>query len=167
MFEIIEGNVNLVHMNIRLEKRGDESVQACDLSFLWETNNGALAMFAPELRHCLYKAADGAQLELATDPDHLTALRFPHMGPIKWTGGELIGGELNFHYGVKSEIAVEIKKLHKFRLECKEGGTVAIGFQVQCLPTEQQIGKFSMFLAAGTCTLSVTPPAAKADDDQP
>lgn len=160
MFEVVEANCTLVHKNDRLEKHGEESVLACDLNFEWETTNGMLSMFAPDLRSCLYKRQDSAQMELEPDPEHVTALRFPGMGVIKWGLGELVGAELTFHYGLKSKLELDAKKVHKYRIECKEGGAVVIGFQVQCHPTEQQAGKLSKFLQDGMVVVSVTPPAA-------
>jgi len=159
MFCITEGKVELVHKNERMEKHGDEDKLACDLKFAWSTTNGDLAMFAPDLRHALYKRADSAQGELDPDPEHLTALRFPDMDPFRWSGGELIGGSLTFHYGVKSMIKIGMTKLHKYRIEAMEGGTVVVEFQVQCRPNEQQSGKLSKFLVDRHCVISITPPA--------
>lgn len=159
MFEVVEAAVTLTHKNDRLEKHGEESVLAVDLDFSWETTNGMLAMFAPDLRSCMYKRQDSSQLELDPDPDHLTALRFPGLAPLKWSGNEVIGGELTFHFGVKSKVDLPATKVHKYRIECKEGGTVVIGFQVQTHPTETQAGKLSKFLQDGGCTVSVTPPS--------
>ena len=120
-------------------------------------------MFAPDLRSAMYKRADDVQQDLVADPEHLVALRFPGMAPFKWTLGELIGGELCFHTGVKSLVKIEMTKVHRYRIECKEGGTVVISFQVQCRPSEQQSGKLSKFLTDKHCTVSVTPPEAPAD----
>ena len=159
MFGLNEEIVQFTHQNNRLEKHGEESVLACDLDFRWETTNGMLALFAPDLRHALYKGSDSAQLELAPDPDHLTSLRFSGLAPLKWGSGELIGGALVFHYGVKSRLEIDASKVHKFKIECKEGGTVVIGFQVQCRPIENQLGKLSKFLTDGACVVSVIPPA--------
>lgn len=165
MFEINEGKVQLVHKNERLEKHGEEDVLACDLNFTWETSNACLAMFAPDLRSCLYRKTDGSQAELpgTSDPEHLTAVRFPGMAPIKWALGELIGGELCFHTGVKSLVKIEMTKLHRYKLECKEGGTVVVSFQVQCRPNEQQSGKLSKFLTDKHCIVTITPPEAPSD----
>ena len=167
MFEVDEGKVQLVHKNERLEKHGDEDVLACDLNFVWETDNGCLAMFAPDLRSALYKKSDGSQPDLpgTSGPEHMTALRFPGLAPLKWSLGELIGGELTFHHGTtaKSHIKIDITKLCKYRLECKEGGTVVVGFQVQCRPSEQQSGKLSKFLTDKHCVVSVIPPNAPED----
>ena len=167
MFEVEQQNVAFVHMNNRLEKHGEESILACDLDFSWETTNDMLALFAPDLRSCMYKVSDSAQLELAPDPEHMTALRFPGLAPLKWGTGELIGGQLTFHFGVKSRLDLECHKVHKYRIECKEGGTVVIGFQVRCRPSEQQAGKLSKLLTDGACVVSVVPPAGDAPvDDQ-
>ncbi len=165
MFEVIEGKVQLVHKNERLEKHGDEDRLACDLNFLWATDNGCLAMFAPELRHSLYKKPDNGQAELpeTTSPDHLTALRFPELGEFKWEGAGLLGGQLTFHTGVKTLVKVDMTKLHKLKLEPQEGGTVIVGFQVQCYPNEQLSGKLSKFFSDKHCVITVTPPPPPAD----
>jgi hypothetical protein len=163
MFEITEGKVQLVHKNERLEKHGDEEVLACDLNFVWETGNGCLAMFAPDLRSALYKRLDDAQQELDPDPEHLTALRFPAMAPVKWMAGELIGADLTFHTGVKTTFKIKGEKVCKFKLEPKEGGTVVVYFQVQCRPNEQQSGKLSKFYADKHCVITLDPPPAPAD----
>ena len=165
MFEIKEGQCQMVHLNTRLEKHGDVEVVACDLNFVWETHNGMLAMFAPDLRGALYKRADDRQAELDPDPDHLVALRFSAIDTIKWGQGDVIGGALTFHTGVsaKSHVTVEDVKVTKFRLTCKEGGTVVIGFKVQCRPSSAEMGKFTGFLQAKDCLISVTPPGQDPD----
>lgn len=157
MFCINEGKVQLVHKNERMEKHGDEYILACDLNFVWETNNGCLAMFAPDLRSAMYKRADDRQGELDPDPDHLVSLKFPGMAPFKWSTGEILGGELVFHTGLKSLVKIESTKLHRYKLECKEGGTVVVSFQVQCRPSEQQSGKLSKFLTDKHCVVTFTP----------
>ena len=164
MFEITQSNVSLVHKNDRLEKHGDEDVLACDLNFQWETDNGALAMFAPDLRSLLYKKQD-SQGELINDPSHLTALRFPALAPLKWVAGDLHGAKLLFHVGVsdKSNVLLEDVRVGKYRIEAKEGGTVVISFQAQCKPDEKQSGKLSRFLSDKLCTITLEPPPAPAD----
>ena len=169
VFEISEANVVLTHMNNRLEKHGEEEVLAVDLDFEWETSNACLAMFSPSLRAALYGRPEGAQLELDPDPDHLVSLRFPALAPLKWSGGELTGAQITFHCGVtpKSHIHLDAQKVHKYRLECKEGGTVVVRFQVQCRPTEGQAGKFTKLLTDKQVVLSVAPPdAGGASDDE-
>jgi len=166
MFEIAEGKVQLIHKNERLEKHGDEDVLACDLNFSWETGNGCLAMFAPDLRSMFYKRLDDAQQELDPDPEHLTALRFPGLGKsgvVGWELGELTGGTLTFHVGVKTKFEIPMQKLAKFKLEPKEGGTVVVYFQVQCHPNEQQSGKLSKFYADKHCIITITPPPIPSD----
>ena len=82
---------------------------------------------------------------------------------------ELTGAQINFHFGVtaKSHIHIYATKVHKYRLECKEGGTVVVRFQVQCRPTEGQAGKFTKLLTDKQVILSVAPPdAGGASDDE-
>jgi len=161
VFEIEEGEVRLVSKNERIEKHGDEGVLACDLGFVWETDNGVLACFSPTLKAALYEKS--GQGELVDDPGHVTHLRFPQLGMVTWGGGEIVGARVVFHQatGKKSEVALEGVKVNKFKLECKEGGTVAVHFRVQISPLEEHLsGKLSKFLAQELCTVSVTPPAA-------
>jgi hypothetical protein len=161
-FSLEEAAVSLDHKNERIEKHGDEDRLACDLNFHLETNNAALTMFSPTLRGLLYERDDGTQGALLDDADHLTKLRNPplHGKPLPWGAGELVGAELRFHFGIKpdTDVVFSEAKIHKFKLDCREGGTVVIGFQAQVYPTDEQSGKMSKFLLDKVCTISVTPP---------
>ncbi len=163
MFELIEAACELRHKNDRIEKHGEEDVLAVDLDFTYETNNGVLAMFAPTLRSNLYMLEDGGQEPLIKDADHLTKLRNPALGGGKafaWGAGELTGGELKFHHGVggKSDVTFEASKIGKYKLECKEGGTVIVHFQAQIRPSDKEMSFLSAALRNKICTISVTPP---------
>lgn len=160
-FELDKAQVTLVHKNDRIESHGEEKKLACDLNFTWETSNAALALFAPDLRSMLYTKEQSPQQEIpeTADPDHLTALRFPGLAPLKWGVGELEKASLTFHVGTtgKGDLDLNEVKMHRFRIEAKQGGTVVIGFQIQCRPTDQQAGKLSKFLQDGACQVSVAP----------
>ena len=94
------------------------------------------------------------------DDERPVHLRFPAMGRIKWEDGELVGAGLVFHVGAtgKGHVAFELVNVGKYRLECKEGGTVVVSFRAQCHPSEQQSGKLSHFLQTKNCVISITPP---------
>ena len=158
VFEVEQRDVQLVHKNDRIELNGEESVLACDLDFVWETDNGCLALFAPDLRSALY-VKDASQGELVDDPSHLTHLRFSPLGRVKWDAGSLIGATLRFH-GIdeKSDTVFEGVKVHKYRIEPKEGGTVVVSFQAQVHPSAKQSGRLSEFLQQKLVALSVVPP---------
>jgi hypothetical protein len=163
-FELEEAVCQLVHKNDRLEKHGEEDRLACDLNLTYETNNGCLVLFSPTLRSLVYEHENGAQTELVKDPDHLTKLRNPalHGGPLKWAAGELVGAEVRFHYGPtgKSDIVFDMAKVGKYKIECREGGTVVLHFQAQVYPNESQSGKLSLILTNKVCTVSIKPPLA-------
>lgn len=158
VFEITEGAVKLAHKNERLEKHGTEDRLACDLTFTWDTDNGALAMFAPSLKSALYEK-QSVQGELVDDPSHLTHLKFAALGALKWDAGEITGAKLIFHgaTGERSNMVIEGAKVNKYSLTPKEGGTVEIQFRAQVYPDEKQSGKLSKFLTQGLVTLSVVP----------
>lgn len=162
MFEIEEGKVQLTGLNMRTEKHGDADKLAADLDFVWETGNGCLAMFAPSLRSCLYARADDLVNRADPNEETLTVLRFADMAPLRWMGQEIVGGELLFHTGIGAKSAVKFDEVHvhKYRLECKEGGTVSVRFQVQMHPEEAQMGKLAKFFSDKACVVSITPPPA-------
>lgn len=165
-FELTEADCELRHKNDRIEKHGEEDVLAVDLNFAYETNNAVLALFAPALRSNLYMADDDvSQEKLIKDPDHLTKLRNPALNGGKaypWGAGELTGADIKFHHGIggKSDVAFGEAKVGKYKLECKEGGTVVVHFQVQIKPSDKEMAFLSAVLRNKICTLSVTPPAS-------
>lgn len=162
-FSLAEAACLLIHKNDRIEKHGDEDKLACDINLSFETNNGILAMFSPTLRSCLYMKADSDQSSLVPDVDHLTALRNPALAggkPFHWATGDLVGAELRFHHGIesKSDVVFNGAKIGKFKLECKEGGTVIVHFQAQVYPEDLQMTFLSKALRNKICTVSITPP---------
>lgn len=160
MFEVEEGKVKLTGMNTRTEIHGEELKIAVDLDFKWETGNGCLALFAPALRSCLYAREE--DLVTAADPneENLRTLRFAPLGVLRWDAGDLVGGGLRFHYGTteKSHVVFDDVNVGKYKLECKEGGTVLVSFQVQVHPNEKQVGQLANLLQIRECTITVTPP---------
>lgn len=166
VFSIEEGEVEIVSKNERLERHGTEDVLACDLGFQWKTDNGVLACFAPALKSAIYEKPTAQGDLVDDDPGHLTHLRFPALGPLKWTQGDLEGATVTFHAatGKKGELELEGVKVNKFRLECQEGGTVIVSFRVQISPlAEAASGRLSKFFSNKLCSISVTPPQPSAD----
>ncbi len=164
-FELNEAACELHHKNDRIEKHGEEDVLAVDLNFTYETNNGVLAMFSPSLRHCLYMAAAAPDNSLPLDDQNMSALRNPALNGGKafpWSVGELVGAEMRFHHGIggKSDQVFAESKIGKYKLECREGGTVIVHFQAQITPTDKEMAFLSAALRNKICTLSIIPPAA-------
>jgi hypothetical protein len=142
--------LTLRHVSPRKEIHGPELVQAIDLDIDWETSNESLAMFDGSLRDALYCRNAGTQAQaqiegVATIAPNLRLTRLEM--PLKWDL-ELSGRDLRIDYGLgnKSDLLLVTCKVKKFRLTLKEGGTVVIGFQVQCNTdvTERVVGKLCM-----------------------
>lgn len=159
-FTLEEAACQLKHKNDRIELHGEEARLACDLDFSFDTSNEVLALFAPALRGCLYAPEENGQGSLVNTKDHLTTLRFPAITTLKWDAGKLEGAELRFHHGIekRSDVVFDTVKISKYKLECKEGGTVIVHFQAQVYPTDKQTAFLSKVLLDKVCTLSVTPP---------
>lgn len=159
-------------LNTRIEKHGDESVSAVDLSINYDAPNTVLEQFSPGLLDAFYKEAelgDDSQevlegLEITGKP----LLRFPQMAPIKFTN-ELTGHRFAIDYGLDEDSAIVLPSVDvgKFSLELKEGGTVSMKFRVQANQglTEQIIGKLAMLISQEV-KIQLTPPEVKPEEDE-
>jgi len=154
-FTLERAKVRLMHKNDRLEKHGDEDVLACDLDFQYDTSNAVLGQFNPDLRTALYKRPDSPQGELVEDSDHLSALRIPELGLLKLSGKRK--GEIVIGSGGKKNLTFAEATLTKFRVDCKDGGTVVVHFQAQVRPDETQSGRLSSLLQDKYCVITLKP----------
>jgi hypothetical protein len=161
--------VKLTNVNPRIEKHGTESVPAADLNFTLTAANSILEQFDVDLLLALYgepdadEPADQEELE-GVDPVSLfTVLRFPKINPIKWDSKHA-GYALSIDYGLGGESCLEIEgcEVGKFVLDCMEGGTVEIKFQVQCSSglTEKIMGKLSLMIGQEVSIMLTAPEAA-------
>lgn len=141
-FEYAQELTELKHINVRTETHGEDKVNALDLRFSFETTNQCLAMFSPTLKSCLYAKEDSTQQELTPDLEHLTVVRNPQMGVLKW---DLKYENARFvvHHGSdgREDIVFGDAKINKFTIEPKQGGTVIVGFRVQVHPDEMQTAR--------------------------
>lgn len=155
MFELPNfTTTKLANMNPRIEKHGAESVPAVDLSFSINASNDILEQFHPDLLLALYGEAEAGEVEQeeleGVEPVSVfTVLRFPKVNPLKWDAKHA-GYKLAIDYGLGGESCLEIDgcEVGKFVLDCKEGGTVEVRFQVQCNSglTEKIMGKLSLMI---------------------
>lgn len=143
-FALEGAKVRLTHKNDRIEAHGEEKILACDLDFLYETTNEVLGQFNADLHAALYKRPESPQGELTDDPKHMTALRLPEVGTLSFEGRAK--GELKLGTGGKKDMVLTDVTLTKFKIECKEGGTVVVHFQAKARPDETQAGRISGFL---------------------
>lgn len=154
-FTLTQAKVRLTQKNDRIEAHGEESILACDLDFQYETTNDVLEQFNADLRVALYKRPESPQGELTEDPKHMTALRLPEVGPLSIAGRDK--GELKLGTGGKKDLVLTDVTLTKFKLDCKEGGTVVVHFQAKARPDETQAGRISGFLRDKHVVATFTP----------
>lgn len=154
MFEIeTPTQLRLTNINPRMEKHGAEDVPAVDINFILDAPNDVLSYFDGALLNALYTVHEdtAAQEEIdGIDPvSHLPNLRFPKMAPIKWdwkgSGYTLV---VDYGLGAKSNLELENVEVGKVLIDCKEGGTVELKFQCQCVAglTERIIGKLALMI---------------------
>ena len=144
--------IQFTNFNARTEKHGPESVPAADLTLVMDAPNTMLNYFGPGLMESMYGPADAdddeqEELDGIEPVSTLPKLKFPGLAPLK-IDKKLAGYALTIDYGLGEDSAIEIHgcDVGKFTLECKEGGTVQLKFQVQCQQglTEQIMGKLAM-----------------------
>lgn len=162
MFQLENTTAKLSNVNLRAELHGEETKVAVDLKFEVKLGNDVLAYFDPSLKSSLYaKPSEEMQGDLIDDPAFLPKLKFPKMSPIKWDW-KAAGYETVVNYGVsgKDDIRLIQNDLDSFRIDCQEGGTVAMSFRVIAHPTSDEIGRLSE-LVQREITLSLYPPSAE------
>jgi len=155
-FVLAGAKVRLTHKNDRIEAHGEEKILACDLDFLFETTNDVLSQFNPAMHAAFYMRPDSPQGELAEDPKHMTALRLPEISGALALDGRM-KGEFKLGTGGKKDMVLPDCTLTKFKVECKEGGTVVVHFQAKTRPDEGQAGRISGFLRDKHVIVTFTP----------
>jgi hypothetical protein len=174
MFSLLKPTfVTLSNLNTRVEKHGDESMSAIDLSISYDAPNTILDAFQPGLLDAFYKAAEAGDDSQATmDGFEISAkplLRFHHLG-VQKLSTELVGHRLEIEYGIDEEVGIVLPTVNvkKFALELKEGGTVSMKFLVQTSTglTEQIIGKLAMLISQDVRVMLTPPQMVQPEDDE-
>lgn len=165
MFSLTEQTATLKNWNARAELNGEKRVPASDMIVGVAMNSAVLSEFDSALRHAIYRAPHPGEADLAEqggEPDEPTRLRFPKMkNSIKWEH-QIIGATVTVHYGTQREgsnIVLGECKVDTFVFDPHEGGTVHVGFRIQCHPSAEQAGKLYE-LNGQEITLSIAPPEA-------
>lgn len=128
MFELVKEKLALGNVNVRLEKHGDENVNAYDLKFTGNFANAVLLKFDAKLRDLFYTVAAQSDVE----EDFYPQLRFPLLGPVTWDL-EVPRTKLRLHDidDDAHDLVLSDGKTNKFAFEMLEGGTVKLSFRVQ------------------------------------
>lgn len=146
-FECTRQLTRIVNMNVRTEKHGDDHVVAVDLSVRVMLSNDTLVLFSPTLKSSLYMKDESPQMELDSDPHHLTVLKNPKMGAIKWDEAHEHARAV-VHFGASGidDIVFGDAKVNKFVIQAKEGGSYELGYRIQSHPTEEEIARLTTVL---------------------
>jgi hypothetical protein len=99
------------------------------------------------------------------DPNRMTKLRLPLMGPIKW-GWEGAGYRLVVEHGVTEASYIKLGdcEVDHLVLHPQEGGTVAIVFRVIAHPDSDDIGKLCSLIQQEVAVELMPPEAAAVAD---
>jgi hypothetical protein len=146
-FQLKQQAAKVAHVNLRIEKHGEEEVLACDVKIEADVPNTFLDQLSPTLRSSLYMAEGEApapgQIPLVADATHLPVLRYPFMGEQRFPGVEMFTATAHFHTRPKVTIAAKVNDL---RATLKEGGTVELQFRLQFVADADQVAKLSSLL---------------------
>lgn len=158
--ELSKCTATLESVNLRTEKCGPDKVPAADLKISAAQSADVLANFSPTLKNFLFHTE--GTLDLAGG----FALRDPHMQFPIGRDEEMTGATVSIGYGPGEPMAFEDAKVNAFKLTPMEGGSVIVGFRVQCRPTPDQVAKLYTLQETGI-ELSLEPAELPSLPDAP
>lgn len=152
MFELplTEATATLENLNARMEKAGADKIPAADLKLSVAQSADVLAHFSPELKGFLFDESGPRDLAEGM------RLRQAHLDYPIGLDHEMTGATVKIEYGVGKPLEFTECKVNQFRITPMDGGSVVVGFRVQCRPDEKQIGKLYLLQEQGV-TLTLTP----------
>lgn len=133
--ELDRVTATLENVNLRTEKAGAEKVPAADLKITAAQSADVLAHFSPTLKTFLFHTE--GTLDLAGG----FALRDAHLVYPLSRDEEMTGATVKVGFGVGDPMVFDDAKVNAFRLTPMDGGSVVVGFRVQCRPTPEQVAK--------------------------
>ena len=145
--------VFLDHVQSRVEKHGDESVHALDLSMTYTGANGVLDALAPGLRSTFFTAhtkqpTRKSQSEMDLPVDDMPHLRAPVIVPPVRVDCETEGATVVVSNGIKASTSIRLTecKVHRVRVTAIEGGSTEVKFSVSSASgiDAQVVGALSM-----------------------
>ena len=133
--ELTRASATLESVNLRTEKHGQDKIPAADLKVSVAQGADVLANFSPTLKNFLFHTE--GTLDLAGG----FAQRDPHLQYPLSRDEEMTGATVKIGYGPGEPQAFSDAKVNAFKLTPMDGGTVIVGFRVQCRPTPEQVAK--------------------------
>ncbi len=148
--ELDTATATLEGVNLRTEKCGQDKVPAADIKISVAQPADVLAHFSPTLKAFLFHTE--GTLDLAGGFE----LRDRHMVFPLARDEEMTGATVEIGYGPGHPMVLEGARVNAFRLTPMDGGSVIVGFRVQCKPTPEQVAKLYTLQETGI-ELSVIP----------
>ncbi len=168
MLELTKHPMKIAHLNLRTELHGDAEVSCVDIKLAFDVPNTALDGLATGLRESFYAPPDDPDM-LGPDAEHLTHVRFPQLGTVKWDS-ELSGVGMHVHSGngkAKGDLIFPDAVFGKLSMTLREGGTCACIARAQVHPTPEEVGKLSGLLNHSVpVSLDLTNATVAGDDDE-
>lgn len=171
MWSLANKQAQLLHMNTRTEKAGDEDRLACDLKIGVTVANTFLDDLHLGLRAAFYNRP--TDKDLLDEEDHRPVLSFPQLAPIEWDR-DWTGVRVTLHYGVRDDgdVVLDGATINRLVLTLKDGGSVEARFRVQWHPDVEEhpeyMGKLAMMLEGKAIEITVeeirSEPEAVEDD---
>lgn len=156
----------LLSLNVRTENHGDGLARAIDLKCHMDLPNSWLDQLDPSLLDMLFKPVEveEAQGKLegvasVTKPLLRThRIKFPMALDLDYSGYQLT---VDRGLGGSSNLVLQEVSLNKVTINCKEGGTVELGFRLQISNVgDEVIGRLSSYIKADMF-IALLPPAMK------
>lgn len=165
-FELTRQPAQLCAVTPRIEKHGDESVQAVSLGLRITAPNTLLDVLSPGLMAQLYKPVEeGAPGQQQIEGTEITAMpllrtRFIEKLQLK---GELVGWSITIDYGIDDTSAITMSecKVDKFRVEPHEGGSVDLFLRVGTSDLDEDSAGRLMMLLGSEITVTLQAPQRK------
>lgn len=158
MWSLIQKQAQLLHMNTRTEKSGDEDRLACDLKIGCTVPNTFLDELHLGLRAAFYNRP--TDKDLLDQEDHRPVLSFPQLAPIEWDR-DWTSVRVTLHYGVRDDgdVVLDGATINKLALTLKDGGSVEARFRIQWHPDVEEhpeyMGKLAMMLEGKAIEITV------------
>jgi hypothetical protein len=114
----------------REEFHGDDKEPALSLELTIEGENTLLDRLSPSLRQALYTRVDDATRDLPDMDAPTPKLRTKLLGRIPLLVPAVEGGTLYIEWGIGKPIEIPGPKVDKFRVLCREGGSVALSMRI-------------------------------------
>ncbi|MBT9492867.1 MAG: hypothetical protein IV107_11090, partial [Paucibacter sp.] len=159
--------------NVRCENHGSEHVICTDWGITMDVPNDWLDNLDKALKPMFYRAGD-PEMELAGEEQEQlesmevvssmpylrsTNVKFPLELTLEFAGYQLT---VDRGLGGKSNLVLLEVKVNKFKISCKEGGTVEVSYRIQAQRVSEEVrGLLSSYIKGAPTALALKPPEMK------